>query len=56
LFVNANIFGQLAVLAAAINKKSTFHQMKVDTANEVMMIIGLNEDNQELIREHFLKT
>ena len=34
--INANLFGELAVLVAAINRKSTDFQNKLDTVNTAM--------------------
>lgn len=40
----ANLFGELAVLVAELNYKSTEFQKKVDTANTAMQNMGLPND------------
>ena len=42
--INANIFGELAVLLGSINRKRTKIQEKIDTANTVMKNIRLPDD------------
>ena len=44
--INANIFGELAVLLASINRKRTQFQEKIDTANTVMKNISLPDAMQ----------
>lgn len=39
--INANIFGELAVLLSSINKKAMEFQSKIDTANTAMKNIKL---------------
>lgn len=44
--INANIIGELAVILAKMNRKSTNFQTKLDTANDAMRNLGLPEKLQ----------
>ena len=44
--INANIFGELAVILASLNRKATAFQAKLDTANAAMKTLGLDEKVQ----------
>ena len=44
--INANIFGELAVILASLNRKATAFQGKLDTANGAMKHLGLDEKLQ----------
>lgn len=44
--INANIFGELAVILASMNRKVTVFQSKLDTANAAMKNLGLHEKLQ----------
>ena len=39
--INANIFGEMAVLVQALGRKEANFQNKVDTANTAMSNVGL---------------
>jgi len=54
--INANIFGEMAVLVTIISRKSTMFQAKVDTANTAMDNIMLPHHLQGKIRDYFLFT
>lgn len=41
--INANIFGELAVILASMNRKATAFQAKLDIANAAMKGLGLDE-------------
>lgn len=41
LIVNANLFGQMAMLISTINKRATARQVRLDSANSVMENIKL---------------
>ena len=56
LVVNANLFGEMAVLIARMDFKKTMYQNKLDTANTVMERMELSYIEQELIREYLNKT
>jgi len=40
-FINANLFGELAILVAALNRKQTSFQENLDTVNTAMQNIKL---------------
>ena len=42
--INANIFGELAVLVAALNRKATQFQEQIDTANTAMKNMKLPDE------------
>lgn len=44
--INANIFGELAVILASLNRKATTFQGKLDTANAAMRNLGLDNKLQ----------
>lgn len=44
--INANIFGELAVLVSAMNRKATLFQEKIDIANTAMKNMNLPEKIQ----------
>ena len=44
--INANIFGELAVILASMNRKGTAFQAKLDIANGAMKNLGLDEKLQ----------
>jgi hypothetical protein len=44
--INANIFGELAVILASLNRKASAFQAKLDTANGAMKNLGLEEKLQ----------
>ena len=48
-FINANIFGELAVLLANMNEKQTKLAEKVDIGNTTMMNLGLEPDLQKKV-------
>lgn len=52
--INANILGNVAVLASALSKKTTDFQDKFDTVNTVMKNIQLPEVEQGVIREFIM--
>lgn len=52
-FINANLFGEMAVLIANLNKKVTLRQSKLDSANHVMKSLKLPDERQDEIREYF---
>jgi hypothetical protein len=47
--INANIFGNMAVLITAINRKASRFQEQIDTANTAMKNMKLPEDIQKKV-------
>lgn len=54
--INANIFGNLAVLVSALNRKSTKFQEKLDTVNTAMKNMKLPEDTQKKVQNYIMST
>lgn len=54
--VNANLLGNVVVLASALSKKTTIFQEKLDTVITVMKNIKLDEDRQRKIRTYIMTT
>ena len=54
--VNANIFGNLAVLIQAMNLKQTQFQEKIDTANTAMKNMKLPDPTQKLVQTYIINT
>jgi hypothetical protein len=54
--VNAQIFGEMAVLISTISKKKTNYQAKLDQANASMQKVQLPIELQDDIREYIAKT
>lgn len=54
--INANIFGNMAVILQSLNKKATFFQEKLDNANETMKNLKINDNLQEEIKSFFTFT
>jgi CRP-like cAMP-binding protein len=54
--INANIFGEMAVLASVMTKKQVKFQEQVDTANTAMKNLAIGRDVQEEVRDYFLFT
>lgn len=54
--INANIFGEMAVLVQVMNKKSVKFQEQVDTANTAMKNLDIEPKLQEEVRDYFLFT
>jgi len=52
----ANIFGTFAVVMAALNRKSSKFQEKIDTANSSMMNMKIPESLQDEIRQFMVST
>ena len=50
--INANIFGNLAVLLQQLNRKSNEFQEKVDNANSAMKNLAIPEDIQESVQKY----
>ena len=42
--INANMFGELAILVTAMNRKAAYFQNKLDTANNAMLNLKLSEN------------
>jgi len=54
--INANIFGEMAVLAQVMTKKQVKFQEQVDTANTAMINLEICSEIQEKVRNYFLFT
>jgi len=54
--INANIFGNLAVLVSALNRKSTKFQEKLDTVNTAMKNMKLPESTQKKVQNYIMST
>lgn len=54
--INANIFGNLAVLVSALNRKSTQFQEKFDTVNTAMKNMKLPEETQKRVQNYIMST
>jgi CRP-like cAMP-binding protein len=54
--INANIFGEMAVLAQVMTKKQVKFQEQVDTANTAMKNLDIGTDVQQEVRDYFLFT
>jgi len=54
--IQAQIFGEMAVLLIIINRDSTAFQEKMDTANTAMANINLSPELQNTVRDYFLFT
>jgi CRP-like cAMP-binding protein len=54
--INANIFGNLAVLVSALNRKATKFQDKLDTVNTAMKNMKLPEDTQKNVQNYIMST
>jgi len=52
----ANLFGELAVLVAELNQRSTEFQKKVDTANTAMQNMRLPNDIQNTVLAYLRAT
>ena len=50
--INANIFGNLAVLLQQLNRKSNEFQEKVDNANSAMKNLAIPEEIQESVQKY----
>jgi ABC-type transporter Mla subunit MlaD len=54
--INANIFGNMAVVIASLNKKSTNFQEKLENAAETMKNLKLSDNVQEEVRSYITYT
>ena len=54
--INANIFGELAVLVQALNRKSAHFQEQIDTANTAMKNLKLPEELQRRVQNYLIYT
>lgn len=54
--VNANVFGNIAVIMQEMNKKASRFQEKIDTANTAMMNMGLPMSTQNKVINYLLYT
>ncbi|CAI2370632.1 unnamed protein product [Moneuplotes crassus] len=54
--INANIFGNMAVILQSLNKKATNFQEKLDNANETMKNLRIPRALQEEIKDYFTFT
>lgn len=54
--INANIFGNLAVLVSALNRKATKFQDKLDTVNTAMKNMKLPEETQKKVQNYIMST
>ena len=54
--LNANIFGEMAVLITALEQKTKNYQEKLDLANTAMKNIFIPPDLQDDVREYLQKT
>jgi len=54
--INANLFGELAVLVTALNRKSTQYQEKIDTANTAMKNMKLPTLIQQRVQNYMMST
>lgn len=56
LMFSVNLFGQVAVHIANMNKLKTINQVKVDSSNSVMANINITSETAESIRKYLRKT
>ncbi|CAI2376015.1 unnamed protein product [Moneuplotes crassus] len=54
--INANIFGNIAVLLQQINRKAANFQEKLDNATSAMKSLGIEEELQKKIQLHLMST
>lgn len=54
--INANIFGEMAVLVQVMTKKQVKFQEQVDTANTAMKNLEIGPEVQQEVRDYFLFT
>ena len=54
--INAQIFGEIAVLITVFEKKQTNYQEKLDNANTAMSNLGIPIDLVEGVHEYLQKT
>ena len=54
--MNSKILGDLAMLVEQLIQSKSIRQEKFDSLNGVMQDIDLNNEEQDQIREYFLKT
>lgn len=54
--INANIFGNIAVLLQQINRKAANFQEKLDYANSAMKSLGIEEELQKSIQLYLMST
>ena len=54
--INANIFGEIAMLITVFEKKKTNYQDKLDNANTAMANMGIPSDLLEGVHEYLQKT
>ena len=54
--INANIFGEMAVLAQVMTKKQVKFQEQVDTANTAMKNLDIGPEIQQEVKDYFLFT
>lgn len=54
--IQANIFGEMAVLLTIIDRDSTEFQDKMDTANTAMSNISMPPDLQNKVRDYYIST
>lgn len=52
--INANIFGELAVLVAQLNMKTTAFQEKLTRINTTLFTLNLDKDLEERVRDYFI--
>ena len=54
--INANIFGNMAVLLQGINRKAARFQEKLDTANTAMKNMKIPENLQRRVQNYIMST
>jgi len=54
--INANIFGNMAVIIQELNKKASRFQEKIDTANTVMKNLKLPKELQKKVLDYLIYT
>lgn len=54
--INANIFGNIAVLVSSMNRKLTQFQDKIDTVNTAMKNMKLPEETQKKVQAYIMST
>ena len=54
--INANIFGNMAVLLQGLNRKIAQFQEKLDTANTAMKNMKISEQLQEKVQNYIMST
>ena len=54
--INANIFGEMAVLVQVINRRSAAFQESIDSSNKVMKLMKVTQDVSSEIRDFFIQT